>query len=140
MGIDSDIFDILNWEIRKFSIACHVIFRPKGFKLSFVSVYGSPYEEGKDEFISELHEILISTSGPLLLGGDFNLVRYQTDKSNGIVDQKWCDKFNSWIEIWSLLEIRLSNRRFTWANNQENLIMSTIDRIFCNTEIGRAHV
>jgi hypothetical protein len=28
----------------------------------------------------------------------------------------------------------LSGRSFTWANNQENLIMSRIDRIFCTTE------
>lgn len=38
-----------------------------------------------------------------LIGGDFNLVRYNI----GRVDNKWCDKFNAWIEIWSLLEIKL---------------------------------
>jgi hypothetical protein len=70
-----------------------------------------------------------------LISGDFNLVRYQKDKSNGIVNQKWCDKFNTWIELWGLLEVKMSNRKFTWANSQVNLIMSTIDRIFCNTEL-----
>ena len=99
MGVDLDLFDILSWEIRKFSIACQVNFRPKNLSLTFISVYGSPYEEGKEEFISELHSILMGTSGPMLIAGDFNLVRYQTDKSNGNVDQRWCDKFNSWIGI-----------------------------------------
>lgn len=57
------------------------------------------------------------------------------DKRNGRVDNKWCDKFNAWLEIWSLLEIKLGNRQFTWANNQADLIMSTIDRVFCCTDI-----
>lgn len=55
--------------------------------------------------------------------------------NNGKVNQKWCNNFNAWIEIWSLLEIKLSSRKFTWANNQDNLVMSTIDRIFCTTDI-----
>jgi hypothetical protein len=33
-------------------------------------------------------------------------------------------------------EVKLSNRKFIWANNQENIIMYTIDRIFCSTELG----
>lgn len=40
-------------------------------------------------------------------------------------------------KVWSLLEIKLGNRQFTWANNQVDLIMSTIDRVFCTTDIDR---
>jgi len=49
-------------------------------------VYGSPYEEGKQEFIDELHTIFDNWEGPMVLGGDFNLVRNPTEKSNGMVD------------------------------------------------------
>ena len=59
-----------------------------------------------------------------MIGGDFNLVRSQADKSNGAVDFKWVDKFNAWIEIWALMEINLAGRIFTWSNNQDNLVMS----------------
>jgi hypothetical protein len=67
-------------------------------------------------------------------GGDLNLVRYQDDKSNKVVHFKWCDKFNEWIDKHCLLEINLLGRSFTWSNNQNNPIMSHIDRIFCTTE------
>lgn len=100
-------------------------------------MYGSSYEEGKDSFISELYSLFIDCNIPTLVGGDFNLVRYNTDKNNGRVDHRWCDKFNAWIEIWSLLEIKLGNRQFTWANNQVDLVMSTIDRVFCSTDMDR---
>jgi endonuclease/exonuclease/phosphatase family metal-dependent hydrolase len=69
-----------------------------------------------------------------MIGGDFNLVRAQSDKSNGNVDFRWVDRFNAWVDMWSLIEIGLTGRSFTWSNNQENRIMSKIDRIFVSTE------
>ena len=63
-------------------------------------VYGSPYEEGKQEFIDELHTIFDNWEGPMVLGGDFNLVRNPTEKSNGMVDHVWADAFNNWINSW----------------------------------------
>ena len=68
--------------------------------------------------------------GLALIGGDFNLVRSPEDKSNRNVDFRWIDRFNPWVELWALMEIGLSGRAFTWGNNQEDLIMSRIDRIF----------
>ena len=44
-------------------------------------VYGSAYEEGKQEFISELHSLSLNWNGPTIIGGDFNLVRNPGDKS-----------------------------------------------------------
>jgi endonuclease/exonuclease/phosphatase family metal-dependent hydrolase len=76
---------------------------------------------------------------PLFIGGDFNLVRSQKDKSNGVVDLKWCEKYNDWIDKNSLLEIKLLRRGFTWSNNQEHVVMSHIDRVFCSTEFERAY-
>ena len=96
-------------------------------------VYGSSYEDRKQEFISELHELFTNWDGPTMVGGDFNLVRSQEDKSNANVDYRWVDRFNAWVEIWGLIEIGLAGRAFTWGNNQENLIMSRIDRISCTT-------
>ena len=135
MGVDADLFDITSWIDKEFSTTCHLKYKVSGFAFRVVAVYGSPYEEGKEEFISELHTVFIDDSTPTIIGGDFNLVRYQFDKSNGRVDPKWCRKFNSWIEIWGLLEIKLASRQFTWGNNQTNLIMSTIDRVFCTTDL-----
>lgn len=74
---------------------------------------------------------------PTLIGGDFNLVRFGSDKSNGNVNLEWCDLFNAWVEISSLLEIKMSNMLFTWANNQTDLIMTTIDRVFCTTDLNK---
>lgn len=68
-----------------------------------------------------------------MVGGDFNLVRSVSDKSNGIVNFKWMDLFNDWIERWGLIELNPTNRKFTWTNNQDRVILAKIDRILVST-------
>lgn len=48
--------------------------------------------------------------GPVLLGGDFNLVRCAADKSNGSINYRWVDAFNVWIDKWGLIELNPKNR------------------------------
>lgn len=130
VGVDLDIFNIISWEILKFSVSIVMCNRSTDVISRITTVYGSAYEEGKHEFISELHHLFLNWIGPAIVGGDFNLVRSQCDKNNGRVDFKWVDKFNSWVDFWSLVEINMTGRMYTWANNQADLIMSRIDRFF----------
>lgn len=96
-------------------------------------VYDSPYAEGKQEFIDELHSLFDNRSGPMLIGGDYNLSREPSDKSNGVVDPHWAERFNDWIHTWGLVELKNPSRTHTWFNNQEQPTMATLDRIMCNT-------
>lgn len=59
--------------------------------------------EEKEAFISELYSMLIDVSTPTLIGGDLNLIRCSRDKSNCVINHKWGDNFNGWIEILRLL-------------------------------------
>jgi hypothetical protein len=43
-------------------------------------VYGSACEEGKADFIQELHDVMDNWDDPTLLGGDFNLVTNLKEK------------------------------------------------------------
>ena len=97
----------------KYFVSCTLTIKTSKTKCRVIGVYGSPYEEGKDDFISELHSLFIDEHLPTLIGGDFNLVRYPKDKSNGNINHHWSDKFNAWVEIWSLLEIKLASRKYT---------------------------
>lgn len=96
-------------------------------------MYGSPHEDGKQEFLDELDDVMSSWQGPIMIGGDFNFVRFVSDKSNKQLDHRWADKFNDWIDKWGLLELNVTNRAFTWTNKQDNPIMAKIDRVFIST-------
>jgi hypothetical protein len=49
-----------------------------------VVIYGPAYEELKQALLDELHEVIGSWTGPIFIGGDFNLVRFIDDKSNNV--------------------------------------------------------
>jgi endonuclease/exonuclease/phosphatase (EEP) superfamily protein YafD len=91
------LFDVLAWEIKNFSVSVVARNKIADLGVRITTIYGSPYEEKKDEFISELHELFLHWKGSAIIGGDFNLVRSQLDKNNGIIDHRWADKFNVWI-------------------------------------------
>lgn len=108
--------------------------KKSSFSWKLVVVYGSPYEDGKEAVIEELHTVMSSWQGLVMVGGDFNLVRFASDKSNANINYRRADMFNSWVHMWALLELNASNRKYTWTNNQDRLVMAKIDRIFVTTE------
>jgi hypothetical protein len=46
-------------------------------------------------------------------GGDFNLVRFQQEKSTGNINFAHSTVFNEWINEWGLIEIKDPGRSFT---------------------------
>jgi hypothetical protein len=100
VGINLDLFDVVAWDIRNYSVSVVARNKIADVVVRITTVYGSPYEEKKDEFIPELHELFLHWEGGAIIGGDFNLVRSQLDKSNGNIDHRWTDKFNAWVDIW----------------------------------------
>jgi len=117
VGANSDIFTVTVGDILDFSVSVMLTNKSSGFAFKLVVIYGSPYEDGKLVFLDELHKIMGSWQGPIILGADFNLVRYSHEKSNGIINFKWADSFNDWIGKWGLIELELKNRKYTWTNN-----------------------
>lgn len=87
--------------------------------MAFGCVHGSTYPGFKLDFINELHDVFDSATYPILVCGDFNLVRGGYDQSSGLINHQSTLLFNDWINRWGLLEISISNRNYTWSNNQD---------------------
>jgi hypothetical protein len=134
LGVRDESLLVTNVAILKSSVSCMLVDRRTNFSWKLVVVYGSPYEEMKMEFVDELHLVVSTWRGPMVIGGDFNLSAFFSDKSNGRINQKWDDCFNDWINKWGLIELSFTNRKFTWANNQRNMILTKLDRVFISTE------
>jgi hypothetical protein len=134
IGVREGDLVVSNVSCLKYSASCMILYRKKNIDWKLVVVYGSPYDEGKVEFIDELHSVLTVWQGPILIGGDFNLCRFVTEKSNGKINQRHADCFNVWVNKWGLIEINPSNGKFTWANNQRNRIAAKLDRVFITTK------
>lgn len=55
----------------------------------------------------------MSSDLPIMLGGDFNLVRKAEEKSSGNADPHLMEAFNDMINVTSLRELHRSGSRYT---------------------------
>ena len=69
MGVDADLFEIISWSHLEFSVSCVLKLKNKDVTFRIITVYGSPYEEGKEAFISDLYSLFIDNPYPTLMGG-----------------------------------------------------------------------
>jgi hypothetical protein len=76
---------------------------------------------------------------PLVIGGDFNLVRSSFERSSGNGNQMLMDRFNMFIDLHQLQEVRRHGPKFTWTNKQSIPVMVTLDRILVATKWEARH-
>ena len=93
-----------------------------------MNVYGSPHEENKAEFLTELASFCGTCQDPFLAGGDFNLFRFTNEKNKSTILSKHSGTFNSIISCYDLLDLSLAGGRFTWSNNQASPTLVKLDR------------
>jgi hypothetical protein len=55
---------------------------------SWLSVYSPSQDQGKPDFLSELHDLRMFCAGSWLLSGDFNLIYRTEDKNNNRVNSR----------------------------------------------------
>uniref|UniRef100_A0A453DC05 Endonuclease/exonuclease/phosphatase domain-containing protein n=1 Tax=Aegilops tauschii subsp. strangulata TaxID=200361 RepID=A0A453DC05_AEGTS len=66
--------------------------------------------------------------------GDFNLIRWASDKSSPNVDRVRMRLFNDCIADLALHEIARLGARFTWTNKLADPIRSVLDRVFVSAQ------
>lgn len=69
VGVNSLNFEVLSWQVGSYSVAAMIKNGSDKFVWRLVVVYGSPYEEGKADFLQELGDLLDNWEGPTVIGG-----------------------------------------------------------------------
>ena len=85
-----------------FSVKFRVRSKLDGFLWSLVAVYGAAQPEFKPDFLVDLVRICGDENLPILLGGDFNIIRRREEKNNDNFDGRWSMMFNMIIESLNL--------------------------------------
>jgi hypothetical protein len=86
------------------------------FKFEIIGVYGPADHARSELFLQELEAKVNSCQHPVVVGGDFNLIRGPEDKSNDNINWPRVHLFNDCITNLALREIRRLEARFTWSN------------------------
>lgn len=116
-GINMDKFDIISVETGTFSIAATVLYKKLNKKLKLVTVYGPAHDDKKDLFLTELSQVCTSHNYPMMVGGDFNILRFSSEKNKNFRVNKFSDMFNLIINSHELRDIHINGGTFTWSNN-----------------------
>ena len=77
-------------------------------------------QNSNQNFLADLVCICGSEQLPILVEGDFNIIRRREGKNNDNFDGRWSFIFNTIIESLDLREIELSGRKLTWATDVGN--------------------
>src|SRR6266540_1623614 len=100
-----------------------------------MAVYGTAQHDRKGEFLAKLVRACSSCANyPFMVGGDFNIIRNSSEKNNNRYNDTWPRLFNVVIETLNLREIKMSSRKFTWANYAEVPTYEKLDRVLVSTE------
>lgn len=90
MGVNQDTFEVQNFEDGDYHIKFIIKNKMDGFCWVLLSVYGAAQEEHKEHLLSELVQACTSCGDrPFTVGGDFNIIRNQSEKNNSRYNDKW---------------------------------------------------
>ena len=78
-----------------------------------MAVYGAAQSEYKETFLTKLVHSCSFDKLSMLLGGDFNIIRNPSEKSNDNIDRRYSLLFNVIINGLDLREFDLSSHKFT---------------------------
>lgn len=100
------------------------------FKWKLFNVYGPVQDNKKQEFLSDLEVTINDSQMPILVGGDFNLIRRVEEKSTGNVNTQWMCAFNDFVANTELRELHRSGGQYTWTNKQARPIMVMLKSLY----------
>jgi hypothetical protein len=83
--------------------------------------------ELKSLFLKELYQKIRVNQVPVVVGGDFNMIRYVHEKSSRSDSTIWMDIFNYFINDIAMIEVFRGGSRFTRSNKQDNPVRSNLD-------------
>ena len=113
LGVNLLSFDIGEIEEGDFLIRFKVRHREDDYKFNLISVYGPAQMDHKAQFLSEVVRVCSKEALPIVIGGDFNIIRRPDEKNNDNYNDRWPFLFNAVIDSLNLREIEMSGRKFT---------------------------
>jgi hypothetical protein len=134
VGVRSDTMEVLASLDGDYHIKLTIRNKADNFIWSLVAVYGAAQDEFKADFLRELVNLAKDNPHPILIGGDFNLLRFRPEKSKGRFDGHWPFLFNAVIDSLDLREVSMTGRQFTWANSLPDPTYEKLDRVLMDTD------
>lgn len=129
---DQSIMDCTMVSMHKFHITAKFSSTSNNMSFMMFAIYAPCEATDRAEFFLVVNQDAASVEGPWILLGDFNMCRFDYEKSKGRINWQVMEVFNDWIRTNGLDDIDLVNRRFTWSNKREHPTLERLDRVLAN--------
>jgi hypothetical protein len=81
LGVNLQVVDIGVIDEGDFYVKFHLCNKLDSFKCALIAVYGHAQDDQKERFLAELVNMCSHENLPILMGGDFNILRHSTEKA-----------------------------------------------------------
>ena len=126
-GINNEMMDVGALSEGKYMLQLNLWDKMAKRKWNFINIYGAAQEENKREFLTELANFCGNNQDPVIIGGDFNIIRFSLEKNKGGT-HRYSGLFNSIIDAYELIDIHMKGGKYTWPNNQNPPTLERLDR------------
>ena len=101
---------------------------------AFLGVYGPQSDRERLLMWEELAGVAGWWGTPWCLGGDFNVVRFPTERLGAELFTPGMHDFSDFISSCGLMDISLEGGSFAWSNNRDSAAMSRLDRFLYSAD------
>lgn len=102
-------------------------------EMHIFNIYAPQPNSAKAQLWDRLALNMEPLSGPTILLGDFNEVRFPSERMNSVFDQTAANSFNRFIHAMDLSEYHLCRKRFTYITKDLKK-MSKLDRVLVSMD------
>ncbi|WMV51457.1 hypothetical protein MTR67_044842 [Solanum verrucosum] len=108
--------------------------KTQNFSWHLSGVYAPNNREEREEVWGELGAVKSLFNGPWVIAGDFNVVRFPSEKKNCNRITKAMEDFSDFIEDMELVDPPLIGGSFTWRKGDRHVTATRLDRFLFSEE------
>jgi exonuclease III len=118
MGVSTSNYDVGSFREGEFMLELCLWDKEQRRKWNLINAYGAAQDDRKESFLTELTHFCSRNKEPYLICGDFNIIRYPSEKNKKTTLKRFSRMFNTIIDAYELIDIDMMDGKFTWSNNQ----------------------
>lgn len=105
VGIRRELYDVCEFKQGEYMLHVNLWDKVNKVKWDLLTVYGAAHEGEKMAFLAELSQFCSTSKEPLLIGGDFNIIRYANERDKTMINHIFPNLFNTLIHSHELREL-----------------------------------
>jgi hypothetical protein len=131
---DTRVMQKVDVMVGLFSVSCYWHGLADGFNWVCSGVYGPQSEESRQQCWEELSLVRQRWMVPWCIVGDFNAVRFPSERSGCTRYNPGMYAFSDWIDAHNLIDLPLVGGQYTWSNGTTPPSLSRIDRVLVSLD------